>query len=65
MIYSKNRGDKKWSKSVSGYVKTKQGRIVHRSCLNNENYENQNEKYKKTKIKDFIYNSTMVKADIC
>ena len=41
----------KWKKNTS-----EQGRIVHRSGLNNE--------YNKINIKDFIINSTMVKADI-
>ena len=41
-----------------------QGRIVHRSGLNNENNKNKNKNSLKAKIKDFIFNSTMVKADI-
>ena len=39
-----------------------QGRIVHRSGLNNENDKNKNSL--KSKIKDFKFNSTIVKADI-
>ena len=41
-----------------------QGRIVHKSGLNNENNENKNKNSLKSKIKDLIFNSTntMVKA---
>ena len=42
----------------------KQGRIVHRSGLNNESNKNENKNSLKSKIKDFIFNSRMVKADI-
>ena len=42
----------------------KQGRIVHRSGLNNENNKIKKKNSLKSKIKDFIFNSTMVKADI-
>ena len=45
--------------------KLKQGRIVHRSGLNNENNRNENKNSSKSKMKDFIFNSTTVKADIC
>ena len=41
-----------------------QGRIVNRSGLNNENDKNENKNSLKSKMKDFIFNSTMVKADI-
>ena len=40
----------------------KQGRIVYRSGLNNENNKNQDKNSLKSKMKDFIFNSTMVKA---
>ena len=39
-----------------------QGRIVHRNGLNNENNKNLNKKFKKSKIKDFIFNSTNGKS---
>ena len=42
----------------------KQGQIVHRSGLNNENIQSKDRKYLEIKIKDFIFNSIMVKADI-
>ena len=42
----------------------KQGRIVHRSGLNNENNKNLNKNLIKSKIKDFIFSVQMVKADI-
>ena len=45
------------------YTKTK-GRIVHRSGLNNENNKIKIKNSFKSKMKDFIFNSTMVKADI-
>jgi len=45
-------------------ILTKQGRIVHRSGLNNENDKNDNKNSLKSKMKDFIFISTMVKADI-
>ena len=50
-----------WS-LISDHTNIKQGRIVHRSGLNNENYKNINKKYKKSKIKDFIFNSTNGKS---
>ena len=44
---------------------SKQGRIiVHRSGFNNENIKNKNKKIRNSKIKEFIFNSTKVKADI-
>ena len=50
------------------YIKTRlkkeQGRIIHRSGLNNENNENKDKNSLKSKMKDFISNKTMVKADI-
>ena len=42
--------------------KEEEGRIIQRSGLNNENNKNKNSL--KSKMKDFIFNSTMVKADI-
>ena len=45
-------------------VSYKQGRNVHRSGLNNENNKIKIKNSLKSKIKDFIFNSTMVKADI-
>ena len=42
----------------------KQGRILHRSDLNNENMKKMKLKIQKIEIKDFIFNITMVKADI-
>ena len=44
------------------FFRIQQGRIVHRSGLNNENNKNINKKYKKSKIKDFIFNSTNGKS---
>ena len=41
-----------------------QGRIVHRSVLNNENNKNLNKISLKSKMTDFIINSTIVEADI-
>ena len=38
----------------------KRGQIVHRSGLNNENNKNYDKNSLKSKMKDFIFNSTMV-----
>ena len=42
----------------------KQGRIVHWSGLNNKNNINKDKNSLKSKMKDFIFKSTTVKADI-
>ena len=48
-----------------GYTSwSKQGRIVHRSGLNNENNKNENKNSLKSKMKDFIFNSTIVKSEL-
>ena len=41
-----------------------QGRIVHRSGLNKENIKNEKKNIFKSKMKDFVFNSTRVKTDI-
>ena len=41
-----------------------QGRIFHRSGLNNKNNKNENKKYLKIEIKDFIFDSTREKVEI-
>ena len=42
----------------------KHGRIVHSSVFNNENNKNEKQNSLKSKMKDVIFNSTIVKADI-
>ena len=42
----------------------KQGRIVNKSGLNNENNKNLDKNILKSKIKDFMFYSTRVKADV-
>ena len=53
---NKNDGHKNTTQCI-----IKQGQIIHRSRLNNENNKNEIKKYKKRK---FILSSKMVKADI-
>ena len=49
---------------VASKIPIQQERIIHRSGLNNENNKIKIKNSLKSKIKDFIFNSTMVKADI-